>query len=241
MKTLFSAGLRWRPRLNLPVLKYGLLLTGAVLLGACASGPRPPDWKIEAKDAMERSVAAYLEGNSRVEGAELARARSELSRTGRADLLATAELLHCASRVASLVFEPCAGFAPLRLDALESQRAYADYLNGQVSPAQIALLPEAQRAAAGNANALAGIADPLARLVAAGALLQSGKASPVTIAQAIDTASSQGWRRPLLAWLGVQLQRAEQAGDAQEAARLRRRIDLVQSKGAPLRPPPSSP
>lgn len=234
MTTLFPAGPRGWPTLNLPVMKYGWVLAGALLLGACASGPRPPDWQIEAKGAMERSVAAYLEGDSRVEAAELARARSQLARTGRADWLATAELLHCASRVASLVFEPCDGFAPLRQDALEPQRAYADYLSGQLSPAQIALLPEAQRAAAaGDANALAGIADPLGRLVAAGALLQSGKASPVTIAQAIDTASSQGWRRPLLAWLGVQLQRAEQAGDAEQAARLRRRIALIARNGQP--------
>ena len=242
MRILFSADPRWWPTLNLPVINYGLVLAGVGLISACASGPRPPDWQIEAKGAMERSVAAYLDGDSRVEGAELARARSQLSRTGRADLLATAELLHCASRVASLVFEPCAGFAPLRPDALQAQRAYADYLSGQISPAQIALLPEAQRAAAtGNASALLGIADPLAQLVAAGVLLQSGKASPAVIGLAIDTASAQGWRRPLLAWLGVQLQRAEQGGDAPQAARLRRRLDLVQSNGAPLKPPPSSP
>lgn len=234
MKILFPAGPRWWLTLNLSVMKYSGVLAGALLLGACASGPKPPDWQIEAKGAMERSVAAYLEGDRRVEDAELARARSQLARTGRADLLATAELLHCASRVASLVFEPCAGFAPLRPDALEAQRAYADYLSGQISPAQIALLPEAQRAAAaGDANALAGIADPLAQLVAAGALLQSGKASPATIAQAIDTASAQGWRRPLLAWLGVQLQRAEQAGDTLQAVRLRRRIELIAHNGQP--------
>jgi len=39
--------------------------------------------------------------------------------------------------------------------------------------------------------------------------------------------SSQGWRRPLLAWLGVQLKRAEQAGDSETAARLKRRMELV--------------
>ena len=32
---------------------------------------------------------------------------------------------------------------------------------------------------------------------------------------------------PLLAWLGLQRQRAQQAGDADTAARLQRRIDLV--------------
>ena len=202
-------------------------VTTALLASAC-SIPKPPDWQVEAKGSMERSTAAYLEGDSRVEAAELQRARSQLSSTGRPDLLATAELLHCATRVASLVFEQCAGFELLRRDANPAQRAYADYLRGQIQSPAIALLPQAQRsAAAGDANALAGIADPLSLLVAAGVLLQTGKASPAVIGRAIETASSQGWRRPLLAWLGVQAQRAEQAGDVEEAARLRRRIAIT--------------
>ncbi|MEO5659486.1 MAG: hypothetical protein ABIQ90_06770 [Polaromonas sp.] len=208
-------------------------LVAALLLNACASGPKPPDWQVEAKGSMERSIAAYMEGNSRVEMAELARARDQLSRTGRADLLANAELLHCATRVASLTFEPCAGFESLKSDATPAQRAYADYLRGQLQAQAIALLPQTQRAAAaGDANALKSIDDPLSQLVAAGVLLQTGKASPTAIAQAIDTASGQGWRRPLLAWLGVQAQRAEQGGDAEEAARLRRRIAITQGSGA---------
>ena len=215
-------------------MKSAFTLSTVLALAACSSGPKPPDWQVEAKGSMERSVAAYMEGNSRVETAELARARSHLSRTGRADLLATAELLHCATRVASLVFESCAGFESLRLDASQAQKAYADYLRGQGQARHIALLPDAQRAtAAGDANALKGIADPLSQLVAAGVLLQTGKASPPVIAQAIDTASSQGWRRPLLAWLGLQAQRAEQGGDTEEAARLRRRIALAQGTDAP--------
>ena len=210
----------------------------AWLLNACGSAPKPPDWQIEAKGSMERSVAAYLEGNSRVEMAELALARSQLSRTGRADLLATAELLRCATRVASLVFEPCAGFERLSVDATPAQRAYADYLRGQVRAETISLLPQAQRAAAaGDANAVKGIADPLSQLVAAGALLRTGQASPPVIALAIDTASRQGWRRPLLAWLGVQAQRAEQGGDTQEAARLRRRMALAQGSALTVNAP----
>jgi hypothetical protein len=43
----------------------------------------------------------------------------------------------------------------------------------------------------------------------------------------VDTASEQGWRRPLLAWLGVQEKRASDAGDSETAARIRRRIDLI--------------
>ena len=224
--------------MNTTATKLAALLAAAGLLAACSSGPRAPDWQLEAKGSMDRSVAAYMEGNSRVEMAELERARGQLTRSGRADLLATAELLHCATRVASLVLdEPCTGFEKLRPDATEAQRAYADYLKGRVQPQGIALLPESQRsAAAGNAGALAGITDPLSKLVAAGVMLQTGKASPAVISQAIDTASAQGWRRPLLAWLGVELRRVEQGGNTPDADRLRRRIELTQNMPAPAKP-----
>lgn len=210
-----------------------LAAAAVVMLAACAGGPPPPDWQMNAKDAVERAVDAYLAGESRVEAAESARARSEIARTGRADLLARAELTRCAARVASLVFEACDGFETLRPDAAAPERAYADYLAARVAPQDIALLPAQHRAvAAANADAalaaIKDIADPLARLVAAGVLLQTARASPAVLSLAVDTASSQGWRRPLLAWLNVQLLRAEKAGNEVEAERLRRRIGLVQ-------------
>jgi len=222
-------------RLFSPVLSVLALLA----LAACSSGPKAPDWQMEAKTAMERAVAAYLEGNSRVEVQEFARARSELSSTGRPDLMARAELLRCASRVASLVLEPCAGFEPLRPDAPAAERAYADYLAGQLQPQDLALLPAPQRAAAAagaDAAALKAMADPLSQLVAAGVLFRAGRASPAVLQQAVDTASGQGWRRPLLAWLGVQLQLAEKGGDTEVAARLRRRIALTQNPAAGSKP-----
>jgi hypothetical protein len=208
------------------------LVVVVVALTACASGPKPADWQLESKGAMERAVAAYLEGNSRVEAAELARARLEISSTGRVDLMARAELLSCASRVASLVFEPCAGFEKLRQDAPPPERAYADYLAGKLQPQDINLLPKDQQISAQAQMiraqpAIESVADSLARLVAAGTALQSGNASPALVQAAVDAASSQGWRRPLLAWLGVQLKLAEASGSSQEAARIQRRIALT--------------
>ena len=84
------------------IMKISISSALIILLAACGSTPKSPDWQLEAKGSIERANAAYLEGNARIDAAELARARSQLSRTGRADLLATAELLHCATRVASL-------------------------------------------------------------------------------------------------------------------------------------------
>ena len=59
---------------------------------------------------------------------------------------------------------------------------------------------------ASGVSALARIDDPQSRLIAAGVLFRQGRADPGVIALAIDTASAQGWRRALLAWLQVQAQ-----------------------------------
>ena len=235
----FRAGRRWPEPRRIAV---SILLC---LLAACASPPPPPDWQLNAKAASERSVAAYLSGNARVDAQELARARSEIARTGRADLLARIELTRCAAQAASLVFGPCAAFEALRADADAPERAYADYLAARIAASDIALLPEPQRAVAAGAGAGAGargeapnlaalraIDDPLSRLVAAGVLFKAGRAGPQVIAIAIATASAQGWRRPLLAWLGVELRRAEQSGAVEDADRLRRRIALAEGGSA---------
>lgn len=201
--------------------RLGLVCLIALLAG-CASGPPPPDWQMNAKSALERATAAYLAGNSRVAALDFERARAELARTGRADLLARAVLTECAARLASLEFDDeCPGFAPLAVDAGPAERAYAAYLAGRTDAQQdLTLLPEAQRQAQP-----AAIADPLARLVSLGVRLRRGEA--VDAALAVDTASAQGWRRPLLAWLHQQLRQAEAVGDAAGAERARRRMALV--------------
>lgn len=223
-----------RPRRTAWWLAAGL----AAALAGCGNQPPVPDWKLDAQGALARAASASLEGRDAIAQVEYAAARRAIARTGRIDLLARAELTRCAVAVASLQFEPCAGFEPLAADAPAAERAYARYLDGGANAAEIALLPEAHRAVAGATEAsapaaLQGIVDPLARQIAAGVLLRSHRASPAVIALAIDTASAQGWRRPLLGWLKLQLQRAQGAGDAAAVALLQRRIALVESGGQP--------
>jgi hypothetical protein len=183
---------------------------------------------------MERATAAHLAGESKASDAEMALARRALTSTGRTELLARAELMRCAAQVASLEFEPCARFEALRADAPAAERAYADHLRARVLSADdIARLQAAATAVAGGPAMPAGVRaidDPQARLIAIAVLFQAGKASPALIDAAADTASAQGWRRPLLAWLKVQAMRAEKAGDAAEAQRLQRRITLVEQR-----------
>lgn len=201
-------------------------LVCALLLAACASKPAPPGWQADAKDALDGFTDDYLRGNTAAANAEFARAWRETTSTGRADLVAQVELVRCATLAASLEFDDCPGFAPLAPDATAQQRAYAAYLAGRWDGLDAALLPEQHRpvVASGSLN---GVADPLAKLVAAGALLKAGRIRPGDIDTATETASAQGWRRPLMMWLGVSLQRARAAGDTAAAERIERRRALA--------------
>ncbi len=205
-----------------------IIVAAIVGLASCSGAPPAPEWQPRAHGAIRNFEAAYLRGDSRLAEQEFARARSALAATGRADLVARAELVRCAAQVASLDFDDCPGFGRLAGDAPAAERAYAAYLAGKSRGEDIALLPAHHRAVAmGNVDALAAIEDPFARLVAAGVLFRASRATPAVIGTAVEAASAQGWRRPLAAWLGVQARRAEESGNGDVAAAIRRRIRLV--------------
>jgi hypothetical protein len=187
-----------------------VLLAGLALLAGCASGPPPADWQLESHAAANAFRRNYLAGAGKAADVEFARLKKEFSATGRLDLEARAELLRCALRAASLEFDDCPGFEKLRAYAGPDEVAYAEYLAGR-----------ATRAAA---------EEPLSRLVSLGVQFKSAKATPESIATAIEISSAQGWRRPLLAWLGVEEKRAEAAGDRDALERIRRRIALVSGR-----------
>lgn len=220
----------------------------SLLLLSCASAPPPPDWQSNAFAALGRYSSAYLDGNTRVADFEFNRAKSEVARTGRPEMMARLELVRCALQSASLDFSACTGYQALALDAQPAEQAYADFLAGQWSAVKPDLLPAPYRellslgpanclppaqssntvvAMAPQISILAPIKEPVSRLIAAGVLLKMKCITAIDIGLAAETASNQGWRRPLLAWLGVMHQRAQTSGDAAAAARLQRRVDIM--------------
>lgn len=207
-------------------MNYLTPLIALVLVG-CANHPPPPDWLLTAESATSNHARLWLEGRDKLAEIQLNAAREAVSRTGDADQQARVELHACAVRLASLQGGQCPAFDTLASDAGRAENAYAAYLSGTLPAADRQLLPESQRLAWQNPQALNNINDPLARLVAAAALLEAGRLPPEGITLAIDTAAGQGWRRPLLAWLKVQQARAQAAGSSDEVARIQRRIDLI--------------
>lgn len=209
------------------------------MLSACSSQPPQPQWQMDAHGASQRAVQAYLLGQDRVETLEWERARAAVTSTGRGDLWARLELLRCAARVASLATDPCELNQPWSAGAAPTEQAYARYLGAApLAASERLLLPKAQQAfamvvateerlAQDPAMALKAMNDPLARLVAAGVLLRQGRASLAVAEVAIDAASAQGWRRPLLAWLQWGAMQAQSAGNAAQAGEWNGRAAIV--------------
>lgn len=197
-----------------------------LLLAACSGSAVQPDWQSNAHQSLELYSSAYLVGNTRLADQEFKRARSELASTGRFDLVARAELLRCGVEVASLEFNECPGFVVIAADASDAEQHYARFLKGR--PVSPSLLPEQYRAlTSGQQSSLNSIEPPLSRLIAAGVMLRRGQVDTESMDVAIETASEQGWRRPLLAWLELRASQAEKTGDDGLAAKLRHKARLV--------------
>lgn len=224
------------PLLRLPW--RALAVSALLALAGCASRPPAPDWALNAESAAQRATAAYLEGRQRVQTLEWDKARAEVARTARPDLAARLELMRCAAQVASLEWDDCPGYQALSADAAAAEAAYARYLAGRLLDGDARLLPEAQRPVAQAASpsavlaAIQGIAEPLPRLVAAGAALRAGQGGPQLLDMGVQTASAQGWRRPLMAWLLLQAQAHDRAGQVQQADAVRRRVQLLERSAA---------
>lgn len=222
------------PQLTRVLCRVGAAALLALLAG-CASGPPPADWQINAHSLLKSYGKHYLSGDTLLAERHFERARAEIARTGRLDLLARAELTRCALRLAALDTAACTAYERLAAHAGAEEQTYARFLTGHWQGVEVNLMPAqyhgllAAREETARLRALAEIKDPVSRAIAAAALFRAGQASPEVIALATRTASDQGWRRALLAWLEVQAKRAEAAGDKAGLELIRQRIELVQS------------
>jgi hypothetical protein len=75
---------------------------------------------------------------------------------------------------------------------------------------------------------VAAIDAPLSRLLAASLVVQRGEADDALLALATETASAEGWKRPLLVYLKLAEKRASEREDAAALADIQARIRLVE-------------
>lgn len=217
-----------------------LALACLVLLAACGSGgPPPPDWKTDSADLIARYQKHALLGENTLAERYFRQAVSATGGAGRVSETARLWLVHCATRRAMLIDDACTEYADLaRIAPNAADHAYFQFVTLRWEQLDASLLPPQHqallRAPSGKRREVLGsIDDPLARLLDASLLVMRKEADSATLALATETASSQGWRQPLLTYLKLQQKQAAAQGNAAELARLDARIRLVEQNLAP--------
>jgi len=224
-------------------MKSLFVLASLILLTACGSGgPPPPDWKTDAADLIARYKKHALQGENTLAERYFQQAVHATGGAGRVTETARLWLVHCATRRAMLIDDPCSEYVELaRNENNVEDRAYYRFLTLDWNALDVDQLPgqhrDLVRAAAGTRPAqLPRINDPLARLLGASLLVMRQEADAATLALATESASSQGWRQPLLTYLKLQQKQAQSQGNAAELARLAQRIQLVEQSLVSVHP-----
>lgn len=230
-------------------MKRGMFWAGLLLLSACGgAGPPVPDWKTEAADFTERYKKHALLGEHAVAERFFQRALRATGGAGRISETARLWLVRCATRRANLLDDDCSEYADLaKLETSAEDRAYYQFVTLKWSEVDATRLP-AQYVALVKADVaqlntqIAAIEEPLSRLLAASLVTQRGQADHATLTIAMETASAQGWRQPLLTYLKLLEKSAASRGASTEQQTYAVRIRLIEdalrsSSGKPAAEP----
>ena len=216
-------------------IKQGTIWLGLLLLSACGSAGQPiPDWKTDAVDFVERYKKHALLGEHVVAERFFQRALQATGGAGRITETARLWLVHCATRRANLQDDDCSEYAELaKLETSAADRAYYQFVTLKWAELDIANLPAYYGALVKSDTArlntqIAAIEDPLSRLVAASLVTQRGQADHATLTIAMETASAQGWRQPLLTYLKLLKKSAASRGMSSEQQAYAVRIRLIE-------------
>jgi hypothetical protein len=212
-----------------------LLISLAVLLSACGGKPPVPDWKKDSISLIEKYKKAELKGENKLAERYFEQALDAAGSAARLEETARLHLVRCATRQASLDFAACTGYLNhARHAANATDEAYHRLLSGQWDGLDDSKLPAqyrefaSSRDPARNLAILQKIEDPLSRLIAISLTVMRKQADDATLNLAAETASEQGWRKPLLVHLKLLENRAALREDKTGLEKLRARIKLVE-------------
>jgi hypothetical protein len=213
------------------------LLVAALLFVGCGSPP-PPSWIAAGHQQLETFKRDFLTGAAPlVTELHFKKAVEEVKKAGDVDRLGKVWLTRMALQAAAL--EPLDDAEYRRVETagpVPTNHHYYLFLKGELASVDASQLAESYRfvltALRGRDTALViheieRIDDPLSRLIAAAVMLRDHPQNEALLHIAVETASTNGWKRVLLAWLKRQGAFYAASGETAKAEAIGRRMDLM--------------
>ncbi len=213
------------------------LMVFSFLLIGCGSSKPVPEWRDASFNLLDNYKKNYLSGKERIAEAYFNKAVEEVKSSGDLDILARTYLTKYACQVAVLAAFDDNEF--LRIDAAEPilrNKSFYNFLKGDFESIDENQLPEQYMGflrafKGGNQDEIdreiSKIDNPLSKLIATGLLVQKNKMDETELTFAIDIASQNGWKKPLLAYLARLQSYYEMTNRPDKAARVSERIQLI--------------
>jgi len=219
--------------------KLFFLILLSLLIGGCGLN-QTPTWIIAGNHYMERFKKNFLTGEQPyITELNFQKAVKEIKKSGDLDLLEKAWLTRMALQGAVLKEMEEGDYGKIAaVKPVPANRNFYIFLTGDAAEADGALLPEQysrflEAIRKGDVvkteKAIADMGDdPISQLIAAGLAVRRHLESEMILNTAVETASRNGWKMALLAWLERLCAFHAAAGDAGKAAAVRRRIELIE-------------
>lgn len=210
-----------------------------LFLFGCGGAKQIPEWMNVSFSQLENYKKNYLIGNDRIAELQFNKAVDEIKKSGNLEILGRTYLTKYGVHVA--VLETFDDKDYLRIDALQTvgqNRTFYHFLKGSFDKIDETLLPKhyegvlkiLRKGKSENAaHEISKMEDPLSKLIAAGLLVQNNIYDEGILKIAIDTASQNGWKKALLAYLEKLLLFYETKKETEKAANITQKIQLIKN------------
>lgn len=218
--------------------RYFGLISCLFLLWGCGL-KSIPEWRTASFNHLEQYKKYFLTGREQLAAIHFQKAVNELKGSGNLSLLMTVYLTRSALHVA--ILEAPQGEEYLEIAKVWPSDDHQDYyflLEGRFAEIQKSSLPTSYQDLVttieeGNAKRITetirNIQDDLSRLIAIGVVVRYGVVNEAILTQAVDLASVNGWRKPLLIYLNRLKSFYETTGKRDQAEIIRLKIELLKS------------
>jgi hypothetical protein len=216
------------------------LVTVSILIAACG-GTKSPEWYLASSQQIDKFEKNYLSGEKAdITELNFSKTVEEIKKSGDLDRLEKAWLTRMALSVALLKDPDSSDYKKIEaVQSVPENSNFYKFLTGDMMKVDNALLPNQYRKfqkALANKNsaeaddAIASMKDnPISQLIAAGLAVRGKIESEAIFQVAVETASVNGWKAALLAWLERMAAFYETRGEAGKARSIHERIELIRN------------